>query len=105
MVKIQISDDIFWVGVIDWNVRDFHGYLTRRGTTYNAYLIKDEKTALVDTVKYNFHNELIEKIGEIINPEQLDYVIINHVEMDHSGALPNIIKEAKNARIIASQKG
>ena len=105
MAKIQISDDVFWVGVVDWNVRDFHGYLTRRGTTYNAYLIKDEKTALVDTVKYPFHSELTEKIGEILNLEQLDYIIINHVEMDHSSALPLIIKKAKNALIIASQKG
>ncbi|MEM3726381.1 MAG: flavodoxin domain-containing protein [Candidatus Bathyarchaeia archaeon] len=105
MGKIEVSDNIFWVGAVDWNVRDFHGYLTRRGTTYNAYLIKDEKTALVDTVKYPFHNELIEKISEIVSPEQLDYIIINHVEMDHSGALPYIIKEAKNARIIASRKG
>lgn len=105
MVKVKISEDIFWVGVIDWNIRDFHGYLTRRGTTYNAYLIKDEKTALVDTVKYPFYNELMRNISEILNPEQLDYIIINHVEMDHSSALPHIIKQAKNARIIASPKG
>ncbi|MEM2514285.1 MAG: flavodoxin domain-containing protein [Candidatus Bathyarchaeia archaeon] len=105
MVNVKISMDVFWVGVVDWNVRDFHGYLTRRGTTYNAYLIKDEKTALVDTVKYPFCDELARNISEILSLEQLDYIIINHVEMDHSGALPYIIKKAKNAQIIASQKG
>ncbi|MEM2911771.1 MAG: flavodoxin domain-containing protein [Candidatus Bathyarchaeia archaeon] len=105
MVNVKISEDIFWVGAVDWNVRDFHGYLTRRGTTYNAYLIKDEKTTLVDTVKYPFHNELARNISEILSLEQLDYIIINHVEIDHSSALPHIIKKAKNARIIASQKG
>ncbi|MCS7123863.1 MAG: flavodoxin domain-containing protein [Candidatus Bathyarchaeota archaeon] len=105
MVKIKISEDIFWVGIVDWDVRDFHGYLTEHGTTYNAYLIVDEKTALVDTVKYPFHEELVEKINEIIGLEQLDYIVINHVEMDHSSALPYIIKEAKNAKIVASKKG
>jgi flavorubredoxin len=104
MAKIEISDNIFWVGVIDWNVRDFHGYLTRRGTTYNAYLIKDEKTALVDTVKYPFSNELARNLSEIVSLEQLDYIIINHVEMDHSSALPHIIKQAKNAKILTSQR-
>ncbi|MGB9959736.1 MAG: FprA family A-type flavoprotein [Candidatus Bathyarchaeales archaeon] len=105
MVKVKVSEDIFWVGVVDWNVRDFHGYLTRRGTTYNAYLMKDEKTALVDTVKYPFYNELARNVSEILSLEQLDYIILNHVEMDHSSALPHIIKKAKNVRIIASQKG
>ncbi|MGB9659647.1 MAG: FprA family A-type flavoprotein [Nitrososphaerales archaeon] len=105
MVKVEINEEIFWVGVIDWNIRDFHGYLTRHGTTYNAYLIRDEKTALVDTVKYPYYNELVRNINEILSLEKLDYIIINHVEMDHSSALPNVIKEAKNARIIASQRG
>ncbi|MEM4706786.1 MAG: FprA family A-type flavoprotein, partial [Candidatus Methanomethylicaceae archaeon] len=72
---IKLTEGIFWIGVIDWNIRDFHGYLTRRGTTYNAYLIKDEKTVLIDTVKYNFKEELIKKINEISNIEQIDYII------------------------------
>jgi len=105
MVKIELADGVYWVGAVDWNVRDFHGYETRRGTTYNAYLIKDEKTALVDTVKYPFSEELAKKIGEITNVEKLDYIIANHVETDHSSALPYIIKHAKNATIIASQRG
>ena len=83
MNKVSLADGINWVGVVDWNLRDFHGYITRRGATYNAYLIQDEKTALVDTVKYTFSDELLIKICEIMDPAKLDYIIINHLEMDH----------------------
>jgi len=62
LVKIILKDGVNWVGVVDWNIRDFHGYITSRGSSYNAYLIQDEKTALVDTVKAAFCNELIEHI-------------------------------------------
>src|SRR4030067_3672604 len=105
MVKVTLKEGVNWVGVVDWNLRDFHGYITRRGATYNAYLISDEKTALIDTVKSTFANELIEKISEITSLEKIDYIIINHVEMDHSSSLPVIAKLAKNAKIIASQRG
>jgi flavorubredoxin len=105
MVTVQLADDIYWVGVVDWNMRDFHGYATRRGTTYNAYLIVDEKVALVDTVKAPFYEECLEKINEIVNPEKIDYVIINHVEMDHSSGLPPLAKHVKNATIKATQRG
>jgi len=93
------------VGVIDWNIRDFHGYITRRGTTYNSYLILDKKIALVDTVKSSFSKEFLDKIQEITDLEKIDYIIINHVEMDHSSSLPIIAELAKNATIIASQRG
>jgi flavorubredoxin len=86
-------------------MRDFHGYVTRRGTTYNAYLIQDEKTALVDTVKYAFSSELLRNICGIVDPAKIDYIIVNHVEMDHSSSLPVIAKHAKNATVIASQRG
>jgi anaerobic nitric oxide reductase flavorubredoxin len=105
MVQTKLTENIHWVGVVDWNIRDFHGYVTRRGTTYNAYLISDEKTALVDTVKHTFSKELLRNICEITDPEKIDYIIINHVEMDHSSSLPVIVKYAKNATIIASQRG
>jgi len=105
MVQTKLTENIHWVGVVDWNLRDFHGYLTRRGTTYNAYLISDEKTALIDTVKHTFSNELLRNICEIVDPEKIDYIIVNHVEMDHSSSLPIITKYAKNATIIASQRG
>jgi anaerobic nitric oxide reductase flavorubredoxin len=105
MDKITLAEGIHWVGVIDWNLRDFHGYVTRRGSTYNAYLIVDEKTVLVDTVKHTFSDELLRNIREITNPEKIDYIIINHVEMDHSSSLPVIAEHAKNATVLASQRG
>lgn len=105
MNKVVLAEGINWVGVVDWNMRDFHGYVTRRGTTYNAYLIQDEKTALVDTVKHTFSSELLRNIYEIVDPAKIDYIIVNHVEMDHSSSLPIIAKHAKNATIIASQRG
>ncbi len=105
MVKVTLKDGVNWVGVIDWNLRDFHGYVTYRGATYNSYLILDEKIALVDTVKSTFSEELVEKISELTSFEKIDYIIVNHVEMDHSSGLPIIAKLAKNAKIIASTRG
>ncbi|MEJ5327952.1 MAG: FprA family A-type flavoprotein [Candidatus Bathyarchaeia archaeon] len=105
MSEVTLAEGIHWVGVVDWNIRDFHGYITRRGTTYNAYLIQDEKTALVDTVKHTFADELLQKICTLTDPAKIDYIIINHVEMDHSSSLPMIAKYAKNATIVASQRG
>jgi flavorubredoxin len=104
MVKTPIAQDIYWVGVVDWNLRDFHGYTTRRGTSYNAYLFLDDKITLVDTVKHAFADELLEHIREIINPEKIDYIIVNHIEMDHSSALPMVAKIAKNATIITNER-
>jgi len=94
MANLEILPDIYSVGVIDWNVRNFHGhtYTTKRGTTYNAYLIMDDKVALVDTVYGPFADELIKNIQEIIPVQKIDYIIANHVETDHSGALPYIMQ-------------
>jgi anaerobic nitric oxide reductase flavorubredoxin len=103
--KVSLAKGLYWVGAIDWNIRSFHGYITPRGTTYNAYLIVDEKTALVDTVKAPFFNEMLERIGEIVKPEEINYVISNHVEIDHSGSLPMTMKLVKNAELIATEKG
>src|SRR5660397_143441 len=105
MTRIQLTDGVYWVGVIDWNLRDFHGYTTPRGGTYNAYLIVDEKIALVDTVKHGFSEEMVERIKEIIDPSKINNVITNHVEMDHSSSLPEIMKIAVNAQVIATEKG
>ncbi|MCM8795872.1 MAG: flavodoxin domain-containing protein [Candidatus Omnitrophica bacterium] len=106
MSVIKILPDIYSVGVIDWDVRHFHGhtYTTKRGTTYNAYLIVDEKTVLIDTVYGNFGAELIENITQIIPVEKIDYVIANHVEIDHSGALPEILKLSPKAKVIGTEK-
>ncbi len=100
-----LADGVYWVGVVDWNLRDFHGYTTPRGGTYNSYLIIDEKIALVDTVKHAFANEMLENIKEIIDPSKIDYVITNHIEVDHSGSLPEIMELAPNAQVIATEKG
>jgi len=105
MVKVKLLDDIYWVGVVDWNLRDFHGYTTTRGGTYNAYFIDDEKKTLVDTVKYTFSGELIQRITEIVEPEKLDYVVINHIEQDHSSSFPIIMNLAKDATVIATERG
>ena len=85
---IEVKPDVFWVGGIDWTERNFHGYTTDRGSTYNAYLIIDEKITLIDTCKPPFADELLERISDIIDPAKIDYVISNHVEQDHSGAIP-----------------
>ncbi len=102
MKPIEIKKDIYWVGGIDWRLRNFHGYLTQRGSTYNAYLIIDEKIALIDNVKHYLYDELIERISHIIDPTKIDYVIQNHVEMDHSGCLPKIMELNKNAKLYCS---
>ena len=106
MANIKILPDIYSVGVVDWNVRTFHGhtYTTKRGTTYNAYLILDDKITLVDTVYGPFAEELIQNITEIIPVEKIDYVIANHVETDHSGALPVIMKLCPKAKVLGTEK-
>ena len=106
MTPFEIKKGIYWVGVVDWNVRTFHGhtYSTARGTTYNAYLIVDDKIALIDTVYGPFAKELIEKIASIIPPEKIDYVIANHVETDHSGAMPELMKLCPKAKVFGTAK-
>lgn len=91
MKSIQIAKDIYDVGVNDWNIRDFHGYTTDMGTSYNAFLILDKKTVLIDTVKAEFADQLIDNISKIIDPKKIDYIISNHTEMDHSGSLPRVM--------------
>lgn len=84
---IKITDKVYWVGAIDWELRDFHGYTTSRGTTYNAYLILGEKPILIDTVKAQFYDEMMARIKSVIEPEKIAYIVSNHAEMDHSGSL------------------
>jgi anaerobic nitric oxide reductase flavorubredoxin len=106
MHSVEIKKDIFWVGAVDWNMRTFHGhtYTTKRGTTYNAYLILDNKITLVDAVYGQFTDELIAKIRQITAVEKIDYIVINHVETDHTGALPEILKLCPKAKIFCSAK-
>jgi flavorubredoxin len=105
MKSFEIKDNIFWVGAIDWNVRDFHGYSTYKGTTYNAYLVKDEKIALFDTVKKSHLQELVHHIKQLMDPTEIDYLIVNHVEMDHSGSLPEMVELIKPEKIFCSKMG
>ncbi|MGI6114132.1 MAG: FprA family A-type flavoprotein [Mahellales bacterium] len=106
MGAVKLSDNIYWVGAVDWNIRYFHGpaYTTHRGTTYNAYLIVDDKVTLVDTVYTPFADELIENIRQVIDPARIDYVVVNHIEMDHSGSLPAVMGLNPKARVFCSQK-
>ena len=99
---VQLKDGVYWVGAIDWNVREFHGYTTSRGSTYNAYLVQGEKTALVDTVKAGFFPEMLSRIESIMNPAEIDYLIVNHAEMDHSGAIPHFMERVPNVQLIAT---
>jgi flavorubredoxin len=105
MRALKVTEGIYWVGAIDWNTRDFHGYSTPYGTTYNAYLILDEKNVLVDTVKVPFFKEMLERISELIDPQKIDFIISNHVEMDHSGSLLQMIEKIGNPIIVTSERG
>ena len=105
MKALEIKDKIFWVGAIDWDIRDFHGYSTYKGTTYNSFLVKDEKVALFDTVKKSHFNDLVHHIRQVVDPTDIDYLVINHVEMDHSGSLPEIVDLIKPEKIYCSKMG
>jgi len=102
MKVAEIKKDIYSVGVSDWNVRNFHGYLTQRGSSYNSYLIMDEKITLIDTVKAPFTKEFLARIECVVPLEKIDYVVSNHVEMDHSGAMPELMKRCPNATVLMS---
>lgn len=101
----RITPKIYALSAIDWDQRNFHGYVTPRGVTYNAYLIMDEKICLVDTVKACFGPELLARIAQIVDPARIDYVITNHVEPDHSGALPQVMQCAPHAKIFLTAQG
>ena len=101
----QVAPHIWAVGAIDWNVRNFHGYQTVRGSTYNAFLVMDEKITLIDTVKAPFADDLIARIASVVDPAKIDYVVSNHSEPDHSGALPRILEAVKPEKLFASVAG
>jgi flavorubredoxin len=101
----QVTDRVWWVGAIDWDIRDFHGYMTARGTTWNAYVILGEEPVLIDTVKPSGKAEMMARIASIIQPESIRYVISNHTEMDHSGSLPDAVRAIRPQQLFASQMG
>lgn len=105
MKPVEIKSNVYWMGALDWNVRDFHGYTTNHGTTYNAYLIVDDKIALFDTVKEPFKSDLIQKIGQVLGSRQVDYMVVNHVEPDHSSSLPALMEIFKPKKILCTPMG
>jgi flavorubredoxin len=104
-MTVELAPGVYWVGVIDWNLRDFHGYQTEAGSTYNAYLIIDEKITLIDTVKKELVPEMMGRVAAIVPPEKIDYIVSNHVEMDHSGGLPETVARVKPEKIFCSPHG
>lgn len=104
MKATELAKGVYWVGAIDWNLRDYHGY-TLPGTTYNAYLVVGEKIALIDTTYPGFEGQMLDRVASIIDPLKIDYVIANHVEMDHSGGLPKIAKMLPGVPIYCTEEG
>ena len=102
---IQVTDRVWWVGAIDWAVRDFHGYLTGRGTTYNAFVVLGDRPTLIDTVKAPFMDELMARVASVIEPERIEVIVSNHAEPDHSGCLERVIDTVKPERVYASRQG
>jgi len=98
----EIADKVFWTGVVDDRKVPFHRLILEKGTSYNSYLIKDEKTALIDTVDMLFGKEFVDNLGKEMDLETLDYIVINHTEPDHSGALGALARKAKNAKIVCT---
>lgn len=106
MQPLEIKKDIYWVGAVDYASRDFHGYsLSPQGTTYNAYVVKDKKNVLFDTVKHEFTGTLVSRLSEVMNPEDIDIIVVNHVELDHSAALPYMIELCKPEMVVCSTMG
>jgi flavorubredoxin len=103
----KLKDNVYWVGVVDWELRHFHGHelSTHRGSTYNAYLITDEKTVLVDTVWAPYADRLLENIREVVDPADIDIVVANHAEVDHSGSLPAVMRACPEATVVVSKRG
>ncbi|MFA6093433.1 MAG: FprA family A-type flavoprotein [Elusimicrobiota bacterium] len=102
---VKIAENVYWVGAVDWDLRDFHGYSTHRGTTYNAYLLTTKKVTLIDTVKAPFYGEMLSRISSVIDPRKIQCVVSNHAESDHSGSLPLFLKDFKPEKVIASALG
>ena len=103
-MPIKVSDSVTWVGKIDWELRSFHGeeYSTHRGTSYNSYLVRDRKTAIIDTVWTPFAGEYVKRLFDVVPPEQIDFVVALHAEPDHSGALPELMRHLPGKPVYCS---
>jgi len=105
MKAVEIKPDIYWVGAIDWAIRDFHGYVTPNGTSYNNYLILDDQITLLDTVKYDFADVTIDNIKSLVDPARIKNIIINHIENDHVTSIEKIMALTPHATIYITEKG
>ena len=106
-MKVKVKNNVHWVGKIDWELRKFHGneYSTRRGSTYNSYLIEENKTALVDTVWAPFAKEYVSNLAREIDLKKIDFVVANHAEIDHSGALPELLERIPDTPVYCTANG
>lgn len=106
-VAKKITDKVTWVGKVDWELKKFHGdeFSTQRGSSYNSYLVRDEKIALIDTVWLPYDKEFVTNLKREIDLQEIDYIIINHAEIDHSGALPELMREIPNTPIYCTNNG
>ncbi len=102
---IKVTDSVYWVGAIDWTVRNFHGYRTSRGTTYNAYLIVGDELTLIDAVRMPFQQEMLARIASVADPRQIRHIVSNHAELDHTQSLPEVLQLAQPQTLIASEQG
>jgi len=105
MKALEIKPDIYWVGVIDWTVRDFHGYVTPNGTTYNNYIVLDNQITLFDTVKHDFSEIMIDNIKSLVDPSKIKNIVINHIENDHVSSIGDIMHLTPDATIYITDKG
>lgn len=105
MKAVELKKDVYWVGALDWAMRDFHGYTTPLGTSYNNYLVLDDEVTLIDTVKYDFAEITIKNIVGIVDPARIKHVIINHIENDHATSLDRIMSLCPDATIYITEKG
>ncbi|MHB1019678.1 MAG: FprA family A-type flavoprotein [Coriobacteriia bacterium] len=106
MRAMKVTENIWWVGAIDWSLRDFHGFETPQGSTYNCYLVMGESgIALIDTTKAPFTSELLERIESVVPLEKITHIVVNHVEPDHNGGLPEVMAAMPQARVVASPAG
>jgi len=104
---VKIANEVYWIGALDPDLRVFDIILkTANGTTYNAYLVKGEDgVAIIDTVKEQFSEEFFKKIEEITTYDQIKYIVLNHLEPDHTGALPELLRRAPQAKVHISPRG
>ena len=100
----ELKNNIYWIGVADWNVRDFHGYRTPNGSTYNSYIILDDKVAIIDAVKAPFAKKLLRNISKYTSFDKIDYLVVNHAEPDHSGGVPAVMAACPNITLVCNAK-